>query len=124
MGAYNKTNSRTSHISTVLQPIAYLVRSLPFYPAKLQAHFSSWFLHLFFTFLLYFDFCFYSSVFLNFLNFFSKSLVKLFLLWYSILALRLFRGVAQLVARVVWDHEVAGSIPVTSTIKSRFYRKL
>ena len=25
-------------------------------------------------------------------------------------------GVAQLVARVVWDHEVAGSIPVTSTI--------
>ena len=26
------------------------------------------------------------------------------------------RGVAQLVARVVWDHEVAGSIPVTSTI--------
>ena len=25
------------------------------------------------------------------------------------------RGVAQLVARVVWDHEVAGSIPVTST---------
>lgn len=27
------------------------------------------------------------------------------------------RGVAQLVARVVWDHEVAGSIPVTSTIK-------
>ena len=30
------------------------------------------------------------------------------------------RGVAQLVARVVWDHEVAGSIPVTSTrIKQR-----
>ena len=27
------------------------------------------------------------------------------------------RGVAQLVARVVWDHEVAGSIPVTSTIR-------
>ena len=26
-----------------------------------------------------------------------------------------YRGVAQLVARVVWDHEVAGSIPVTST---------
>ena len=24
---------------------------------------------------------------------------------------------AQLVERVVWDHEVAGSIPVTSTIK-------
>lgn len=28
-----------------------------------------------------------------------------------------YRGVAQLVARVVWDHEVAGSIPVTSTIQ-------
>ena len=26
-----------------------------------------------------------------------------------------FRGVAQLVERVVWDHEVAGSIPVAST---------
>ena len=26
-----------------------------------------------------------------------------------------YRGVAQLVARVVWDHEVAGSIPVAST---------
>ena len=29
------------------------------------------------------------------------------------------RGVAQLVERVVWDHEVAGSGPVTPTI----YRK-
>ena len=66
--------------------------------------------------LLYFDFSFYSSLFWNFLNFFSKSLVKSFFLWYIILAFRLFRGVAQLVARVVWDHEVAGSIPVTSTI--------
>ena len=28
------------------------------------------------------------------------------------------RGVAQLGARVVWDHEVAGSIPVTPTIIS------
>ena len=28
------------------------------------------------------------------------------------------RGVAQLGARVVWDHEVAGSIPVTPTIKT------
>ena len=27
-----------------------------------------------------------------------------------------FPGVAQLVARVVWDHEAAGSIPVTRTI--------
>ena len=34
------------------------------------------------------------------------------------------RGVAQLVARVVWDHEVAGSIPVTSTRKLKFCRKL
>ena len=25
------------------------------------------------------------------------------------------RGVAQMGARVVWDHEVAGSIPVTPT---------
>ena len=28
-----------------------------------------------------------------------------------------FPGVAQLVARVVWDHEAAGSIPVTRTNK-------
>ena len=28
-----------------------------------------------------------------------------------------FPGVAQLVARVVWDHEAAGSIPVTRTKK-------
>ena len=34
----------------------------------------------------------------------------------------LFRGVAQLVARVVWDHEVAGSIPVTSTTLKDFLR--
>ena len=33
------------------------------------------------------------------------------------------RGVAQLVARVVWDHEVAGSIPVTSTNLYRFSRE-
>ena len=30
-----------------------------------------------------------------------------------------YRGVAQLGARVVWDHEAAGSIPVTSTKKQR-----
>ena len=29
-----------------------------------------------------------------------------------------YRGVAQLVARVVWDHEAAGSKPVTRTRKS------
>ena len=34
------------------------------------------------------------------------------------------RGVAQLVARVVWDHEVAGSIPVTSTRKKRLVKSL
>ena len=41
---------------------------------------------------------------------------------YYILAFEIkliYRGVAQLVARVVWDHEVAGSIPVTSTIFRR-----
>ena len=29
---------------------------------------------------------------------------------------RIFRGVAQLVARLVWDQDAAGSIPVTPTI--------
>ena len=33
-----------------------------------------------------------------------------------------YRGVAQLVARVVWDHEVAGSIPVASTNLKDFLR--
>ena len=32
-----------------------------------------------------------------------------------------FPGVAQLVARVVWDHEAAGSIPVTRTNKQEFF---
>ena len=31
-----------------------------------------------------------------------------------------YPGVAQLVARVVWDHEAAGSNPVTSTIFKDF----
>ena len=35
-----------------------------------------------------------------------------------------YRGVAQLVARVVWDHEVAGSIPVASTKKWLFFNKI
>ena len=35
----------------------------------------------------------------------------------------IYRGVAQLVARVVWDHEAAGSIPVTSTIFCPFSRE-
>ena len=30
----------------------------------------------------------------------------------------LHRGVAQLVARLLWEQDVAGSIPVTSTIKT------
>ena len=29
-----------------------------------------------------------------------------------------FRGVAQLVARVLWEHDAAGSSPVTPTISS------
>ena len=29
------------------------------------------------------------------------------------------RGVAQMGARVLWEHEVAGSIPVTPTINMR-----
>ena len=40
----------------------------------------------------------------------------------SLLKKYINRGVAQLVARVVWDHEVAGSIPVTSTIFCPFSR--
>ena len=51
---------------------------------------------------------------------FSKILENLRLIWYIKKAFENNRGVAQLVARVVWDHEVAGSIPVTSTIKRSF----
>ena len=36
--------------------------------------------------------------------------------------MQICRGVAQLVARVVWDHEVAGSIPVASTTLKDFSR--
>ena len=32
--------------------------------------------------------------------------------------LYIYPGVAQLVARVIWDHEAAGSNPVTRTIKT------
>ena len=35
------------------------------------------------------------------------------ILWTIII--NVLRGVAQMGARVVWDHEVAGSIPVTPT---------
>ena len=44
------------------------------------------------------------------------------LLYISVQQFIIFRGVAQLVARVVWDHEVAGSIPVTSTNLKDFLR--
>ena len=50
-------------------------------------------------------------------RFFKKHLAFFKNLCYIILVQK-NRGVAQLVARVVWDHEVAGSIPVTSTKKS------
>ena len=33
----------------------------------------------------------------------------------------MFRDVAQLVARVLWEHDVAGSNPVIPTIKGRLY---
>ena len=48
----------------------------------------------------------------------TKNIAKPPNVWYTIKVLnkKANRGVAQLVARVVWDHEVAGSIPVTSTI--------
>ena len=35
-----------------------------------------------------------------------------------------YRGVAQLVARVLWEHDAAGSSPVTSTTESRTRAKL
>ena len=40
------------------------------------------------------------------------------ILWTIII--NVLRGVAQMGARVVWDHEVAGSIPVTPTIKNKY----
>ena len=33
-----------------------------------------------------------------------------------------FRGVAQLVECMVWDHDVAGSSPVTSTLRIAAYK--
>ena len=72
---------------------------------------------------------FYSSKFLyyNFLVFFKKLLIlNLFcaIIYKRLAKIQFYRGVAQLVARVVWDHEVAGSIPVASTTKMKFCRKL
>ncbi len=37
--------------------------------------------------------------------------------------INVLRGVAQMGARVVWDHEVAGSIPVTPTIKKELQKQ-
>ena len=37
--------------------------------------------------------------------------------WERTMPNRFYRGVAQLVERVVWDHQAAGSSPVTPTIK-------
>ncbi len=34
------------------------------------------------------------------------------------------RGVAQMGARVLWEHEVAGSIPVTPTILSKILNEI
>ena len=73
------------------------VRSRTLYPAKLRVH-----IHIIHSF--------FSKI-----KFFSKTSCKIQkIMLYYIGAKN--RGVAQLVARVVWDHEVAGSIPVTSTI--------
>ena len=46
-----------------------------------------------------------------------QNVYKFVLLYISIV----FRGVAQLVERVVWDHEVARSIRVTPTIKKQAF---
>ena len=50
---------------------------------------------------------------------FKKVLEKGLKMWYYIQVLKK-RGVAQLVERVVWDHEVARSIRVTPTKKRSF----
>ena len=60
-------------------------------------------------------------IFLKFWSYFSKLLAFLGEMWYikKVLNLHIIsRGVAQLVARVVWDHEVTGSTPATPTKKS------
>ena len=77
--------------------------------------------------LLYFDFHKYSIENEKFLKKYCKTLKNML---YYISAEKIkgifnkYRGVAQLVARVVWDHEVAGSIPVTSTKKCKICRRL
>ena len=53
------------------------------------------------------------TLFLNFLQQFLNYMLTLIILWTIII--NVLRGVAQMGARVVWDHEVAGSIPVTPT---------
>ena len=58
----------------------------------------------------------------DFFIIFFKLLAYSFQICYSIYCC--YRGVAQLVARVVWDHEAAGSIPVTSTKRKIFLKDL
>ena len=60
-------------------------RIFVFYLLKLKPHISLFIFSLILVhFILYFDFSFYSSLFLIFFIFFSKSIVKLFFLWYII----------------------------------------
>ena len=77
------------------------VRSRTLYPAKLQAHNNI--IHRFF----------------NKIKIFLKTTCFFYIIMLYYISGLKNRGVAQLVARVVWDHEVAGSIPVTSTIKEK-----
>ena len=86
------------------------VRSRTLYPAKLLVQITN-------------------IIILNFLKIFNRKFkknlqnAKIYDIIYKQFKLCLSnRGVAQLVARVVWDHEVAGSIPVTSTIFRRILR--
>ncbi len=61
------------------------------------------------------DFTFYKF----YVSYFIKNICNLVDIYEFILYNKsCLRGVAQLGARVVWDHEVAGSIPVTPTKKS------
>ena len=79
------------------------VRSRTLYPTKLLVH-----SHIYYKLSI--------NNIQEFFIFFSKNpcIFKKYMLY--CISSQKYRGVAQLVARVVWDHEVAGSIPVTSTI--------
>ena len=85
------------------------VRSRTLYPTKLLVH----------TLLLYLVKIHFSSENGKILKKINQKLLQISLICdiiykRSIIGIE-YRGVAQLVARVVWDHEVAGSIPVAST---------